>query len=269
MTNGEFKILRCSMSGVNAVESNTRHVFPRHTHEQFGIGVIERGAQKSWSGRGMVEAGAGDTITCNPGEVHDGAPIGDGGRAWRILYFDPPLVAEAMNDLSEGKTRSYEFYRPVIKDGRVAARFHRLFAACTSAGEREALRREELLLALLPKVMTQQKLLVVERSFPKAISVAKSLIDDRPASAITLSDLARAGGLSKFQLLRGFVRATGLTPHAYLMQRRIEMVRHLIARGESLAEAAFAGGFADQSHMTRIFVRNYGISPGAYARVSH
>ncbi|MGH6673482.1 MAG: AraC family transcriptional regulator [Xanthobacteraceae bacterium] len=267
MTNGEFNILRCSMSGANAVVSNTRHIFPRHTHEQFGIGVIEWGAQKSWSGRGLVEASAGDAITVNPGEVHDGAPIGGAGRAWPMLYFDPPLVAQAMHDMSEGKARSYEFYDPVIKDARVSACFQRLFTACTSAGERQVLRRDELLLALLPKVATQQNLPLVERFFPKAISLAKSLIDDRPASAVTLSDLARASGLSKFQLLRGFVRATGLTPHTYVMQRRIELARRLIARRVGLAEAALSSGFADQSHMTRIFVRNYGISPGAYARV--
>ncbi|MGH6676412.1 MAG: helix-turn-helix domain-containing protein, partial [Xanthobacteraceae bacterium] len=59
----------------------------------------------------------------------------------------------------------------------------------------------------------------------------------------------------------------GLTPHTYVMQRRIELARRLIARRVGLAEAALSSGFADQSHMTRIFVRNYGISPGAYARV--
>src|SRR5207253_9627369 len=42
MTRGEFKIFRCGIVGVEAVESDTRHVFPRHTHEQFGIGVIHR-----------------------------------------------------------------------------------------------------------------------------------------------------------------------------------------------------------------------------------
>lgn len=67
-------------------------------------------------------------------------------------------------------------------------------------------------------------------------------------------------------MLRGFVRATGLTPHAYLMQRRIGLARRLIARGLPLAEAAAASGFADQSHMTRAFGRAYGLSPGAYAR---
>lgn len=266
MTKGEFKILRCGIAGVNAVESNTRHIFPRHTHEQFGIGVIVYGAQKSWSGRGMVEAGPGDTITVNPGEVHDGAPIGDAGRAWRMLYFDPENLAEATDDMSEGKTRSCEFRHPVINDPRVAICFQQLFSAFTQAERLNALRREELLVALLPKVMTKQNWFTDERSMPKAIFVAKGVIDDRPTAPLTLSDLTRASGLSQFQLVRGFVRATGLTPHAYLMQRRLEMARQLIARRASLAEAALVSGFADQSHMTRIFVRNYGISPGAFAR---
>jgi AraC-like DNA-binding protein len=104
---------------------------------------------------------------------------------------------------------------------------------------------------------------------PARIAIAKCLIDDDPAAAITLAVLARASGLSRFQVLRGFVRATGLTPHAYLVQRRIDLARRLIARRSTLAEASAAAGFADQSHMTRIFVRKYGITPGAYAEAAH
>ncbi len=266
MTKADFKIFRCGIAGLDAVESDTRHVFPRHTHEQFGIGVIYRGAQKSHSGRGMVEAGSGDTITVNPGEVHDGAPIGDAGRAWRMLYFNLALIAEATRDISEGKTRIYEFCRPVISDAGVSNRFQKLFSIVTRGNERKtAIQREELLLMLLPNVMREHGRPDEEQSAPKAIFNAKSLIDDDPVVSITLSDLARASGLSRFQVLRGFVRATGLTPHAYIVQRRINIARRLIAHGAPLAEAAVASGFADQSHMTRIFVRKYGISPRAYA----
>jgi len=79
------------------------------------------------------------------------------------------------------------------------------------------------------------------------------------------ADLAAVSGLSRFQLVRQFARATGLTPHAYLIQRRIDMARALLARGSTLVDAAAASGFADQSHMTRLFIRAYGITPGAYA----
>lgn len=249
------------MAGVAAVTAETRHVFPRHTHDQFGIGVIHQGAQKSLSGRGMVEAGPGDAITVNPGEVHDGAPIGDLGRSWRILYFDPWVIAGAVNDMSEGRTSGFEFAHPVISDGRIARRFHALFSAMTK--DSAALRREEMLLILLSAL--RQKDSAAGRAIPGAIAIARGMIDDDPACPVTLAELAEASGLSKFQLLRGFFRATGFTPHAYLVQRRIDLARRLIARRMSLAEAAVASGFADQSHMTRIFVRKYGVSPGLYA----
>ena len=262
MTKGQFKMRRCGMAGVEAVEATTRHVFPRHTHGQFGIGVIDRGAHKSLSGRGMVEAGPGDTITVNPGEVHDGAPIGDAGRSWRMLYFDPPVIARAIGDISEGRTSTYEFSSPVITDAAIAHGVRQLFAAMTT-GEDATVGQEELLLMLLAQLV--HELPRGLQSVPLTIRNAQGLIDDDPAAPVTLADLARESGLSRFQVLRGFVRATGLTPHAYLVQRRIHAARRLIARGTPLAEAAAASGFADQSHMTRIFVRNYGISPGAYA----
>ncbi|HYD59111.1 MAG TPA: AraC family transcriptional regulator [Noviherbaspirillum sp.] len=259
-------MLRCAIAGVEAVEARTRHTFARHTHERFGIGVIDHGAQKSYSGRGMVEAGAGDTITVNPGEVHDGAPIGDAGRSWRILYFDPDLVVDAIHDMSEGKTKTFEFSHPVIRDAAIAGRFQQLFHSMTTdstAGT--ALLREESLLMLLADVMRRQNDSGTEQSIPDAIFKAQSLIDDDPASPITLYDLARESGLSRFQVLRGFAKATGFTPHAYLIQRRIHLARHLIAQGAPLADAAAASGFADQSHMTRVFVRKYGVSPRVYA----
>ena len=264
MKRDEFKIFPSGVAGITAVGSDTGHVFSRHTHDQFGIGVIDRGAQKSASGRGTVEAGEGDTITVNPGEVHDGAPIGDDGRAWRMLYFDPPLIAQAAGDLSLGRTENYEFSRPALTDAAVADCFGRLFLAVTQAAAKEnRLRSEELLLTLFPMLLAPRP--TVGRAAAEGVFTAKRLIDDCPTAPITLADLAQVSGLSRFQVLRGFVRATGLTPHAYLVQRRIDLARRLIAAGAALAPAAAASGFADQSHMTRIFVRKYGLSPGAFA----
>jgi len=252
------------MSGVAAVTAETRHVFPRHTHDQFGIGVIHRGAHKSLSGRGMVEAGPGDAITVNPGEVHDGAPIGDAGRSWNILYFDPWVIAETVADMSEGRTKDFEFAHPVISDGRIAGRFRALFAVMTKdAATAASLRREEMLFILLSALRPKDG--VASSTVPHAVTVARNIIDSDPTLPLTLAELAQASGLSKFQLLRGFFRATGFTPHAYLVQRRIDLARRLIARRMSLAEAALTSGFADQSHMTRIFVRKYGVSPRLYA----
>lgn len=263
-----FSMHRCAMRGVEAVAADSSHTFPRHTHGQFGIGIVDRGAQKSFSGRGMVEAGAGDVITVNPLEVHDGTPIGDAGRAWRMLYLDPDVVADLADDLRTGHHGNAEFDRPVIHDANVARGMRLLFAQMTvPAAQSDALLREQLLLSVLADALHAASRPTNKRAddAPDAIRLARTRIDDDPAAAISLFDLAHETGLSRFQVLRGFARVTGLTPHAYQVQRRVALARRLIAQGQPLAEVAAACGFADQSHMTRQFVRKYGVSPGMVA----
>lgn len=261
MRTGQFRMRKCAIEGVEAVEADTAHSFGRHTHDQYGIGVIIRGAQKSASGRGPVEAGPGDMITVNPGEVHDGHPIGGEGRSWRMLYFDPDVIAHAVLDIGQGQANDFEFSQPVMHDRRAAQRLLPVYAAMTQM--QETLAPETGFLQLIASLMDRQR---ASRFVPPSISQAKALLDDDPAAAITLADLAAASGLSRFQVVRAFSEATGMTPHAYLVQRRVKTVRRMIARGMPLAGAAFAAGFADQSHMTRAFVRAYGITPGAYAQ---
>lgn len=254
------------MRGVEAIAADSLHAFPRHTHEQFGIGIVDRGAQRSASGRGMVEAHAGDVITVNPGEVHDGTPLGDAGRAWRMLYFDPEIVVTLATDVCSGR-RDAEFEHPVAQDARLAQRVSQLFVQMTAPPvPHDALLREQLLLSVLADALYSAGHRADDA--PDAIRLARTRIDDDPAAAISLLDLARETGLSRFQVLRGFTRVTGLTPHAYQLQRRIALARRLIASGLPLADAATASGFADQSHMTRHFVRKYGVSPGMVAAMA-
>jgi AraC-like DNA-binding protein len=265
MTKSDFRIRRCALEGVQAVVARTRHVFPRHWHEQYGVGLIDEGAQKSFSGRGMVEAVRGDLIAANPCEVHDGAPIGDCGRAWRILYFEPSIVMEAAAHIREGGSVTPTFSQPALRDPRAARLFSVLYAAMTGPRERAStLQSDELLLALLARLFDGASV-QMRSTLPPGIERARDLIDERPVEPVTLAALARECSLSRFQVLRGFVRAVGLSPHAYLMQRRADLARRLILDGASLAQAAAEAGFADQSHMTRTFVRKYGLSPGALA----
>jgi hypothetical protein len=89
---------RSTVRGVETITLVSTHHFPRHSHDQFGIGVIAFGAQRSWSGVGPVSASAGEVITVNPGEIHDGVPLGGDARGWRMIYFDPDLVAREVRD---------------------------------------------------------------------------------------------------------------------------------------------------------------------------
>lgn len=271
MSAGQFIMQRSSIAGVQAIAARSRHAFARHTHDQFGIGVMRQGAQVSHSGRGQVQAGPGYVITVNAGEVHDGAPIGDGMRAWQMLYLDPDVVAAAAEDIwagnlgGGGRSPDYEFDQPARKQPGLARDVLALYAHATASAA--PLARDALLLRVLAQAGGPQgaRPAPERHGVPGSIRHARGLIDDDPAAALSLADLACASGLSRYQVLRAFARATGLTPHAYQMQRRLQLARQLIRQGMTLADAAAQGGFADQSHMTRLFVRTYGVSPGHYA----
>lgn len=261
-----FQFLPTALPGIDAMQADSEFAFGRHMHLQFGLGVIDRGAQKSISGRGTVESLPGDTITVNPGEVHDGKPLGDGGRAWRMLYLEPALVAGMAAEVRPGTPdAAFEFHAPNLRDARLAAQVRTLFAAATQHPGHSAapLQVEESLLDVLAGLLRRAS---PGRPAAACIAKARAMMDDDPTTAWSLAQLASEAGLSRYQLVRQFAQATGLTPHAYLLQRRLHHARVLMGAGTSLAEVAAASGFADQSHLTRLFARTFGITPHAYVR---
>jgi AraC-like DNA-binding protein len=66
--------------------------------------------------------------------------------------------------------------------------------------------------------------------------------------------------------VRSFSRQFGLTPHAYLIGRRVEAARRLLLEGVAPADVATAVGFYDQAHLTRHFKRHTATTPASYAR---
>ena len=82
---------------------------------------------------------------------------------------------------------------------------------------------------------------------------------------IRLEDLAREACLSAFHFARSFKAAMGMSPHAFLLQRRLERARNLLqGTALSLAEVASASGFCSQAHLSTCFKRGTGVSPGVF-----
>jgi AraC-like DNA-binding protein len=261
MKRDAFKVRVLQGGAITAVDACSARTFARHAHEEFGVGLVTGGAQRSWSGRGSVEAVRGNLITVNPAELHDGAPIGGSARSWSMLYCSQAIVRDIVADLQEGRTSFGELHAPVIEDPALA----RLFVATRRAALQPtgAAAFEERLLALLARLFGFGR---TQSADPVGrLSQVRARIDDAPEQPHPLGELAALAGLSRYQTLRGFARLTGLTPHAYVLQRRLDAARAHIRDGAALADAAIAAGFADQSHMHRIFVARHGFTPGAYA----
>ena len=93
-------------------------------------------------------------------------------------------------------------------------------------------------------------------------SIVTDHIDAHLAEAISVSELAQRAGLSEAHFARAFKQTVGVAPHRFVMVRRLERGRRMLADTEdSVAQIASACGFADQAHFSRAFSQAFGISP--------
>jgi AraC-like DNA-binding protein len=157
----------------------------------------------------------------------------------------------------------------VVNDPVLASQLRALHRALL--GGATALRRDELLATVIFSAV-RRAAAAARPPAPAAITdgtraVARrvrQLIDDTYLDDITAADLAAVAGRSRFAVHRAFTSAYGLAPGDYQRQLRLRASRRLIAQGRPISAAATEAGFSDQRHLTRWFIRCYGVTPGGY-----
>ena len=100
---------------------------------------------------------------------------------------------------------------------------------------------------------------------PGAIRRVREYVEAHLSESMDLAELAAVAGLSVYHFARAFKQSAGVTPHHYLVNRRIERAQEMLARSEfPLSEIALATGFSDQSHLARHFRQTLGMTPGQF-----
>jgi AraC-like DNA-binding protein len=92
-------------------------------------------------------------------------------------------------------------------------------------------------------------------------------VGDHLDSKLTWSDIAQSAGMERFTLGRRFKNTVGITLHQYVIRRRVRKAMKLVREGRaSLADIALEVGCSCQSHLTTLFRRYVGTTPGAFRR---
>jgi transcriptional regulator of acetoin/glycerol metabolism len=100
---------------------------------------------------------------------------------------------------------------------------------------------------------------------PGAMRRVREHVETHLSESMDLAELAAIAGLSLYHFARAFKQSAGVTPHHYLMRRRIERAQAMLARsGLPLSQIALAAGFSDQSHLARHFRQMLGMTPGQF-----
>ncbi len=238
---------------------------PRHWHEEYQLCAVTAGYGELRHG-GKTWCNAPGTLNLvAPGEVHANRTPRAGGCDFLKLDFDPALMERAASEVRALRGR-LAFAVPMVSDADTFRRFIRLYRMLARSGG--ALERECALLQFLATLLRRHMLacgeLPVIGSERGGVRAAREYLEAHYARKVELAQLAAVAALSPFHLTRVFARDTGLPPHAYLNQVRIARAKSMLRSRMPIARVATETGFADQSHLTRIFRQMVRVSPATY-----
>ncbi|HEX7647785.1 MAG TPA: AraC family transcriptional regulator [Noviherbaspirillum sp.] len=240
--------------------------FAPHWHDGYSIPVITSGAQ-TYRYRGSKRlASVGCIAAINPGEVHTGERATEFGWTYRAFYPSVEWMRKLASDIAGHPVGIPWLLGDVIHDADVADRLAHAHLLLEEGGD--PLAAETALTSSFALLLTRYA-----RSHPDAprlhsdearVAAMQERLAADLAEPLTLSELAQAVGLSAFHASRLFSAHVGMPPHAWRNQLRLNRALGLLRQGMSVAEAAVATGFTDQSHFTKHFKRAYGAPPGRW-----
>jgi len=103
---------------------------------------------------------------------------------------------------------------------------------------------------------------------PWQLRLARDTINAHLEEGLSLEQLAHECRLSVTHFAKAFARSTGISPHRWLMQRRVDVAKDLmLTTDSSLVEISLKCGFSDQSHFTRVFAEATGETPGRWRQI--
>ena len=229
--------------------------FRRHNHRSILVGVVRRGQRRLLLPDGELCVAPGDGFLLPAGLPHH--CHNDGPHSYRVVSIAPQLWRSFAAPPQQAQ---------VLRAGSpalLAAR--RLIAGLRSA--RDALAVDACLVAL-QQALAPDDAAAAPPPAARLIAV-RDWLETHSGEVVRLTTLARLAGCSASLTNRLFRQQFGLPPYEYLLQQRLRQAARRLREGsQSLADIAYETGFADQSHLQRLFRRAYGTTPLAYRQAS-
>jgi AraC-like DNA-binding protein len=251
------------------------YAYPPHCHDTWTVLIVDAGAIRYDLDSRHCGAARQTVAVLPPGVIHDGqAAPGTVGFRKRNLYLDAGFLPAGLIGAAVDHTTIID---PQLRSA--IAGVHDVLVADVAdvanggddvAGDgldaegRLALVGERIAAHL--GVAAEPATPTDERSLARRLRL---LLDEHTVEPITLERAAAQLGRSVPHLVRSFTRQYGVSPHAYVIGRRIERARRQLLRGARPAEVATAVGFYDQAHLTRHFKRHTSTTPARYAASHH
>lgn len=236
--------------------------YSRHSHDVFSIGAITSGQSTYLHEKNRQTISTGTVVLMNPGDVHACNPIDDQPWSYIMFYVDAQWlgrVQQACGVAGFQAIPAISSNDPELFAGLLALHRTLIEPALESLAKHEA--------AIAFFTLMQQRLGGFDAPLKKAnlkVERAAQYINEHFLQAIRLEDICQAANLSEAYLIRAFEQHYHMTPHAYLINRRIQHAQAQLREGDAIADIAQQSGFADQAHFQRVFKKHLAATPGQY-----
>ncbi len=245
---------------------DSRANYKAHSHPTLSIGAVDRGESiftGAPAGPTLIRAGSVVWVPANC--VHACNPRSGTAWSYQMLHLDAAWVEalrqEQLDDPAISRRQILLSDTPRLYQG-----FCRLNDLLFSAANWQD--KEAALIEFIGDFSTrEQPTLALAADLAQASAGVRRVVAflrQAPQAASPLAELAQLAGISRYQLIRAFRSATGMTPHAFQLNQRIIQARSSLQAGEAPAALAQRLGFADQAHFQRVFKAHVGVTPGLY-----
>jgi AraC family transcriptional regulator len=258
--------------GFELAQTATKSAIPRHSHPDYALAYYVRGLSRVCvqQNNHCTELRAGDIGIINPGETHE-----DLETAREREYLTIHIKVEFFQELLEELGRRSEDV-PCFPAAKIAGDGHvsRIMEGLWSELGNRAPGHRLIMTSLLgelgiwilrrfdPSGHRAGKLESPQPDSAYRVRKALEFLGRNCAEEFDLGRLAAYSGLSKYYLDRAFRRATGLSPHRYVVALRLTRAKYLLTSTDaSISDIALSLGFSDQSHFTNVFKGFTGVTP--------
>jgi AraC-like DNA-binding protein len=253
------KAWRPPIAGIREVfhATFTTHAYPPHTHDVWTLFIVDDGAIRYDLAGRAHGAGRSNVSVLPPHVVHDGRAASDAGFRKRVLYLETSVLGEHLVGPAVD--------RPVVPDDdlrRDVAALHDALACADNLIDAET--RLAFVVERIGRSLGAPPAAPSNRTGADLAEQLRAHLDEHLFEPVTIGAAAAAIDAPPTQLARAFSTTFGISPHAYVLGRRLQAARDRILAGQPLADVAAEVGFCDQAHLSRRFTRYLGTTPGRY-----
>ena len=233
------------------------HAYPAHTHDAWTVFTVDEGSIAYDLERRHRGVEGSKVTLLPPHVVHDGRPGASAGYRKRVLYVGTEVLGEHLIGSAVDE--------PDVLDHSLVRGFRSLHRALGDTGDTlEAESIFALVAARLGQHLGDRRRDERRAASGSVAEELRDLLDARLSVGITLAEAGRILEVSPAHLVRSFTRQFGISPHRFLIGRRIEAARRQLLDGQPVARVAADVGFHDQAHFARHFKRHVGTTPSRF-----